>query len=57
MGASPHLPHTKGVCSLYILPLPYPARPPWLQASWGGGVWSTTPSTGVHPNSPQTLPT
>lgn len=37
MGASPHLPHTKGVCSLYILPLPYPARPPWLQASWGGG--------------------
>lgn len=56
MGASPHLPHTKGVCSLYILPLPYPARPPWLQASWGG-VWSTTPSTGVHPNSPQTLPT
>lgn len=38
MGASPHLPHTKGVWSLYILPLPYPARPPWLQASWGGGL-------------------
>lgn len=38
MGASPHLPHTEGVCSLYILPLPYPARPPRLQASCGGGL-------------------
>lgn len=37
MGASPHLPHTEGVCSLYILPLPYPAGLPGYRPPGGGG--------------------
>lgn len=58
MGPSPSRPtlyHTEGVCSPHTLPFPYPAMPPRAQACWGGGG-STTPSTGVHPNSPQTFP-
>lgn len=38
MGASPHLPHTEGVCSLYILPLPYPAGLPGYRPPGGGGL-------------------